>query len=273
MQEMLSALQTAAPLLVELFPEGAVLYATDRERFLWVQQSARFQVPFAIPGERFREGGAAHRVVSTGQPVVVELDAALYGVPIKVANYPLLDSEGQVVATYGVAFDRSRAFRLRGMAGRLAGGTAEVARAVEQTALAAGSIRANQARLHQQVQGIGGLSRQITEVLNFIQNIAEETKMLGLNAAIEAARAGEAGRGFGVVAEEIRKLADVSRHTSERIRALVREIEHAVSEAVRGAGESLRACEGQVSATEEITASIQEISGMAEELGHISAAM
>ncbi|MDH7498447.1 MAG: methyl-accepting chemotaxis protein, partial [Syntrophomonadaceae bacterium] len=172
-----------------------------------------------------------------------------------------------------VAFDRSRAFRLRGMAGRLAGGTAEVARAVEQTALAAGSIRANQARLHQQVQGIGGLSRQITEVLNFIQNIAEETKMLGLNAAIEAARAGEAGRGFGVVAEEIRKLADVSRHTSERIRALVREIEHAVSEAVRGAGESLRACEGQVSATEEITASIQEISGMAEELGHISAAM
>jgi methyl-accepting chemotaxis protein len=55
--------------------------------------------------------------------------------------------------------------------------------------------------------------------------MADETQMSGLNAAIEAARAGDAGRGFGVVAEEIRKLSDQSKQTAEQIRQLTKTIE------------------------------------------------
>jgi Methyl-accepting chemotaxis protein len=89
--------------------------------------------------------------------------------------------------------------------------------------------------------GIGHLSGEINKVLDAITHIASQTKMLGLNAAIEAARAGEAGRGFGVVAVEIRKLSDNSKQTADLIRGLTQKIEETISRATEKAAVALDA--------------------------------
>jgi methyl-accepting chemotaxis protein len=85
-------------------------------------------------------------------------------------------------------------------------------------------------------------SRQVTDIIQVIDEISFQTKLLSLNAAVEAARAGEAGKGFAVVAQEVRMLADRSRQASQRIRDLIARSTGYVSQGVlvsNQAGESL----------------------------------
>lgn len=261
-----------APILSEMFPEGAFIYMTDLQKVAYRQVSKKFDVPSMPIGFELREDDIALKAIRTKQITTKEFDSSQYGVPVFATSYPLFDDEnkGEVVATLGLIIPKVIAVNLRVASGNLENGLSGVASAIEQLAASASQIHQNEQELNNEIKEIINISEEINRISSFIKKIADETKMLGLNAAIEAARAGEAGKGFGVVADEIRKLSDQSKSTVPQINKLTDIIKIKVEEASEMSKSSLASSQEQAAASQEINASIEEIAATAVELNRIA---
>ena len=121
---------------------------------------------------------------------------------------------------------------------RLAHTVAEVGATVQEVAASAVRIADQGAQLMESANIAQNHLGETGEVLDFIRTVAQQTKLLGLNAAIEAARAGEQGRGFAVVADEVRKLAEDSTASVERIAPVLGNIEKSMQTIIKGVAES-----------------------------------
>lgn len=135
-------------------------------------------------------------------------------------------------------------------------------------------------RLAGVVKGLGNRSEQIGKITEVISGIAAQTNLLALNAAIEAARAGEHGRGFAVVADEVRKLAEQSAQSAQQIASLIAMIQEETNEAVQSmetvqkevangtgaistSGEAFRQIQTSV---HEVAAQIQDVSASVQQM-------
>lgn len=132
-----------------------------------------------------------------------------------------------------------------------------------------GSISDTVADVVTEMQSLDGASRQIGEILGLIEEIADQTNLLALNAAIEAARAGEHGRGFAVVADEVRKLAENSASSTKQIGTLVADIQRRTSAVLERTARANSLVQSNAESARNVTSMIETISKRVTEVAQL----
>lgn len=220
------------------------------------------------PGDRVSEKTVAYRCMQEKRRIVEEVsqERSAYGVAYVANALPFFDANNKVVGCVVTTetnevqdFYRDKSYVLRESSNEVAHAIQNLAMQAETLALAGKNLGSLSAETQTKVQ-------ETDKIITFINDIAKKTNLLGLNASIEASRVGEVGRGFGVVAEEIRNLANHSSQSVKNIQEVLDIMIEAMT-AIREQSDNIdKATQEQVAITEEISASMQEIAAMANEI-------
>jgi len=191
---------------------------------------------------------------------------------VKVVEERNIKSAAEVLFSVANTLSREgyQRLKIKQMTSTLLESFEQIASATEELAASSMEVTENQSLLNNEILNVQVLSNEINNILKYIKDMANQTNMLGLNAAIEAARAGEAGRGFGVVASEIGKLSQNSKETTFTITELTGKIHESMDKTIESAKSTLETTEQQRLAIEEVNNSLQELVAVSDELNKLA---
>lgn len=263
------AIERVLPMVKEVFPIDVMFALTDKEKFLYYLPGSEIDIRAQI-GMPIPPRSGIKKTLDTGESVTANLGKEIYGVPFKSTTLPVLNESGEVEGAFTVGISLSNQEVLNGAAEYLATSSGEIRAVTDEIAGTATELAGGINELKMLGETVVGEIGKTAEILKIIKQVASSSGLLGLNASIEAAHAGEYGRGFGVVAKEIRKMADSSAAAAKEIDDILASIQQSVSQL----SETLEGCflqsERQAAATEQIAASMQQLAASAEDIKKIA---
>lgn len=257
------------PYLKSLLGENSTIIVSDTNSYIYYDPG---QVDFGFSvGDEIVDGTLMDKTIKGGQKIVakVSLEQSKFPFPYIATTTPLKEGN-RVIGVIAIAHSTDTEEKINNMSRDLAETTNQLAGVSENLTGGAQELASIAQTMAEEAETVTQQIHQTEQIMRIIHEISDSTHMLGLNAAIEAARAGEMGRGFSVVAEEIRKLAANSKQSSKNIKDNLEKMTQILSRLSSETANIAALSEEQAASTEETNASIQQLQAVAEELQHIA---
>ncbi|MCM3741963.1 methyl-accepting chemotaxis protein [Oceanobacillus luteolus] len=247
-----------APYLQLLVNDDITIGVYDTEKLLINIPAKTFSLN-VTPGDPLLEGDIITNAIRENKNQAMTVPAEVLGVDLVSRAIPVHDEQGRVIGGVGVGLNVDKANKLSQIASNLSSVIGDVTNTVQEMAESVNELATNISYVSEKADEVTSSVDLIEQVSAVVKNIADQSNLLGLNAAIESARAGEHGRGFGVVADEIRKMATNSKDNVQEIQNITSQIKEVIEDLGKDIQKVNLESTSQSASIEELTATMEEI--------------
>jgi len=261
----------AMPFFQAAFPFDSMPAVSDLEKFIAYFPGKKIKMK-DFTGRILDETSDHYWAIRDGKTRMSIISKDIFGFAFKSIATPVYDENDRnvIVGAVGFGFSIETEYALQEMAQSLAASSEELNAVSEEFSATSSSLADKMKILSNSSNNMYQNLEKTDDILVFLDNLADRTKLLGLNALIEAARAGEHGRSFSVVAQEIQKMSDSSTKSVDTIKLLLRNIQTEVKMVNNLIRETKDLSAQQSNASMEISSSIGSLAKITETLTEIS---
>lgn len=267
--ELISAFVKVAPLLKSLTNDDITIGIYDTEKLIINIPGRTFSLNVK-PGDPLVEGDIVTDAIRNNKALSAVVPKELFGFPLAARAIPLHDEQGRVIGGVGMGTSLEKANVLFEMAESFSAIVEQTTASIEDISQSIAHLTERVTDVTNQMTDVSSSAKQIGKISSVVKEISDQSNMLGLNASIEAARAGEVGRGFSVVADEIRKLATSSKENVDQINGITKNIQEFLQRLNHAFSDIHMLTDTQSRTIQEFSATIHEISIKAEELAQVA---
>lgn len=265
--ESLDKLVAHIPILKAAIPADLSIAICNLEKFIayFPGESINLNI---TEGQLLNRQEPLFLAIRDNQALKADVPASFYGYEFTGTATPLHDEAGHVIG--GIAVQIRKQSELKAIAEQISISLAQANDQITNIALGSNSLAGFSQQLLVQSQQAGQDIENSTEVLSIIKRVADQTNLLGLNAAIEAAHAGEVGRGFEVVAKEIRKFSKETVASTQNINETMMQIKEVTNQMAVSIEKIAVIGQEQADSVQHTSTFIEEIKRMSEKLAEFA---